>query len=170
MSQNKKKLVSKEKRRGSDKFYTYKEFKKKMEGYKKDGLYERALYEAEIYHPKLYERYMNECQDNVSSHAVSEDIEKLFAAVREQMERVPYLIKHKSYKIFILNVILNSGLEYGVVMSSLNSLNAYDESDKGWKKTGLNMSIEEKFDVLGWKKVVKKLIELATSDSISLAA
>lgn len=98
------------------------------------------------------------------------DIEKLFAAVREQMERVPYLIKHKSYKIFILNLILISGLEYGDVMSYLDSLDAYDESDKGWKKVGLNMSIEEKFDALGWKKVVKKLIELATADSISLAA
>ena len=98
------------------------------------------------------------------------DIEKLFAAVREQMERVPYLIKHKCFKVFILNVILNSGLEYGEVMSYLDSLNAYDESDKGWKKVGLNMSIEEKFDTLGWKKVVKKLIELATADSISLAA
>ena len=54
-------------------------------------------------------------------------------------------------------------------MSFLDSLNAY-ESDKGWKKVGLNMSIEEKFDALGWKKVVKKLIELATADSISLAA
>lgn len=169
MRQNNKKLVSKEKRKGSDKIYTYKEFKKKMEGYKKDGLYERALHEAEIYLPKLYERYMNEYQDNVSSHAVSEDIEKLFSAVREQMERVPYLIKHKCYKVFILTLILNSGLEYVDVMSFLDSLNAY-ESDKGWKKVGLNMSIEEKFDALGWKKVVKKLIELATADSISLAA
>ena len=105
-----------------------------------------------------------------NSPYLNKDIEKLFAAVRDQLERVPYLIKHKSYKIFILNVILNSGLEYGEVMSYLDSLNAYDESDKGWKKVGLNMSIEEKFDTLGWKKVVKKLIELATSDSISLAA
>lgn len=100
----------------------------------------------------------------------NEDIERLFTAIREQMERVPYLIKHKSFKIFILNVILISGLEYGEVMSYLDSLNAYDESDKGWKKVGLNMSIEEKLDTLGWKKVVKKLIELATSDSNSLAA
>lgn len=100
----------------------------------------------------------------------NKDIEKLFAAVRDQLERVPYLIKHKSFKVFILNVILISGLEYGEVMSYLDSLNAYDESDKGWKKVGLNMSIEEKFDILGWKKVVKKLIELATSDSISLVA
>lgn len=100
----------------------------------------------------------------------NKDIEKLFAAVRDQLERVPYLIKHKSYKIFILNVILNSGLEYGKVMSYLDSLNAYGENDKGWKKVGLNLSIEEKFDILGWKKVVKKLIESATSNSISLAA
>lgn len=100
----------------------------------------------------------------------NEGIEKLFAAVREQTERVPYLIKHKSFKIFILNVILISGLEYGEVMSYLDSLNAYGENDKGWKKVSLNMSIEEKFDALGWKKVVKRLIELATSDSISLAA
>lgn len=92
----------------------------------------------------------------------NEGIEKLFAAVREQMERVPYLIKHKSFKIFILNVILISGLEYGEVMSYLYSLNAFGENDKGWKKVSLNMSIEEKFDALGWKKVVKRLIELAT--------
>lgn len=93
------------------------------------------------------------------------DIEILFAAVRDQQERVPYLIKHKSYKIFILNVILSSGLEYGKAMSILDSLNAYGENDKGWKKVGLNMSIEEKFDVLGWKKVVKKLIETATQEN-----
>ncbi len=100
----------------------------------------------------------------------NKDIGRLFAAVREQLERVPYLNKHKSYKIFILNVILISGLEFGEVMSYLDSLNAYGENDKGWKKVGLNMSIEEKFDILGWKKVVKKLIESATSGSISLAA
>ena len=52
----------------------------------------------------------------------------------------------------------------------IDSLNAYGENDKGWKKVGSNMSIEEKFDILGWKKVVKKLIESATSNSISLAA
>ena len=96
--------------------------------------------------------------------------EKLFAAVREQMARVPYLNKPKCYKTFILTLILNSGLEYGYVMSYLDSLNAYDENDKGWKKIDLNMSIEERFDILGWEKVVKKLIVWATSDSYSLAA
>ena len=96
--------------------------------------------------------------------------EKLFAAVREQMARVPYLNKPKCYKTFILTLILNSGLEYDYVMSYLDSLNAYDENDKGWKKIDLNMSIEERFDILGWEKVVKKLIVWATSDSYSLAA
>ena len=61
------------------------------------------------------------------------DTEKLFAAVREQMVRVPYLNKPKCYKTFILTLILNSGLEYDYVMSYLDSLNAYDENDKGWK-------------------------------------
>ena len=95
---------------------------------------------------------------------------KLFAAVREQMARVPYLNNPKCYKTFILTLILNSGLEYDYVMSYLDSLNAYDENDKGWKKIDLNMSIEERFDILGWEKVVKKLIVWATSDSYSLAA
>ncbi len=98
------------------------------------------------------------------------EIEKLSAAVREQMERVPFINKPKSYKAFILNIILNSGLEYGYVMSYLDSLNAYDENDKGWKKIDLNMSIEKKFDILGWEKVVRKLIVWASSDSYSLAA
>ena len=98
------------------------------------------------------------------------DTEKLFAAVREQMVRVPYLNKPKCYKTFILTLILNSGLEYDYVMSYLYSLNAYDENDKGWKKIDLNMSIEERFDILGWEKVVRKLIVWATSDSYSLAA
>ena len=98
------------------------------------------------------------------------DTEKLFAAVREQMVRVPYLNKPKCYKTFILTLILNSGLEYDYVMSYLDSLNAYDENDKGWKKIDLNMSIEERFDILGWEKVVRKLIVWATSDSYSLAA
>jgi len=95
---------------------------------------------------------------------VSEDIEKLFAAVREQMGRVPYLSKSKCYKIFILTLILNSGLEYGEVMSYLDSLNAYEKSDKGRKKTSSNTPIEKKFDDLGWEEVVKKLIELATQE------
>ena len=98
------------------------------------------------------------------------EIEKLYAAVREQMERVPFINKPKSYKAFVLNLILISGLEYGEVMSYLDSLNAYDENDKGWRKIDLNMSIEEKFDILGWEKVVRKLIVWATSDSYSLAA
>lgn len=98
------------------------------------------------------------------------EIEKLLAAVREQIERVPYLNKPKCYKTFILTLILNSGLEYEYVMSYLDSLNAYDENDKGWRKIDLNMSIEEKFDILGWEKVVKKLIVWATLDSYSLAA
>ena len=98
------------------------------------------------------------------------EIEKLYAAVREQMERVPFINKPKSYKAFVLNLILISGLEYGEVMSYLDSLNAYDENDKGWKMIDLNMSIEEKFDILGWEKVVKKLIVWASTDSYSLAA
>ena len=98
------------------------------------------------------------------------EIEKLFAAVREQKERVPFINKAKSYKAFVLNIILISGLKYGEVMSYLDSLNAYDESDRGWKKIDLNMSIEEKFDILGWEKVVKKLIVWATSSGYSLAA
>ena len=98
------------------------------------------------------------------------EIEKLFAAVREQIERVPFLNKPKCYKAFVLNIILNSGLGYDEVMSYLDSLNAYDENDKGWKKIDLNMSIEEKFDILGWETVVRKLIVWATSDSYSLAA
>ncbi len=98
------------------------------------------------------------------------EIEKLFAAVREQIERVPFLNKAKCYKAFILKIILNSGLKYGEVMSYLDSLNAYDESDKGWKKINLNTSLEEKFDALGWEKIVKRLIVLATSSGYSLAA
>lgn len=98
------------------------------------------------------------------------EIEKLFAAVREQIERVPFLNKPKCYKAFVLNIILNSGLGYDEVMSYLDSLNAYDENDKGWKKIDLNMSIEEKFDILGWEKVVRKLIVWASTDSYSLAA
>lgn len=120
--------------------------------------------------PKLYERNMCEGRDNTIVPAFGEFDEILFAAVREQIERVPYLNKPKCYKTFILNLILNSGLEYGYVMSYLDSLNAYDENDKGWKKIDWNMSIEEKFDILGWEKVVKKLIVWATSDSYSLAA
>ena len=98
------------------------------------------------------------------------EIEKLFAAVREQTERVPFINKAKSYKAFVLNIILNSGLKYGEVMSYLNSLNAYDESDKGWRKINLNSTFEEKFDALGWEKVVKRLIALAKSSDYSLAA
>jgi hypothetical protein len=163
-------MVSKEKVCGTGRLFTYKEFKEKLEGYKKDGHYEMALEGAKIGLPKLYKRYMDECQGNTISLAVSEDIEKLFAAVREQMGRVPYLSKKKCYKIFILNLILNSGLEYGEVMSFLDSLNAYEESDKGWKKVSSNTPIEEKFDALDWDKVVMKLIGLATSHSNSLAA
>lgn len=98
------------------------------------------------------------------------EIDRLFAAVREQIERVPFLNKPKCYKAFVLNMILNSGLGYDEVMSYLDSLNAYDENDKGWKKIDLNMSIEEKFDILGWEKVVRKLIVWASTDSYSLAA
>ncbi len=98
------------------------------------------------------------------------EIDRLFAAVREQIERVPFLNKPKCYKAFVLNIILNSGLGYDEVMSYLDSLNAYDENDKGWKKIDLNMSIEEKFDILGWEKVVRKLIVWASTDSYSLAA
>ena len=98
------------------------------------------------------------------------EIDRLFAAVREQIARVPYLNKPKCYKAFVLNIILNSGLGYDEVMSYLDSLNAYEENDKGWKKIDLNMSIEEKFDILGWEKVVRKLIVWASSDSYSLAA
>lgn len=98
------------------------------------------------------------------------EIDRLFAAVREQIERVPFLNKPKCYKAFVLNIILNSGLGYDEVMSYLDSLNAYDDNDKGWKKIDLNMSIEEKFDILGWEKVVRKLIVWASTDSYSLAA
>ena len=166
-----KKNVNKERATSSsNKLYTYQEFLEKMEGYKEDGRYEMALEQAKTALPKLYERYMSEGRDNAFAPTVIEDIEKLFAAVREQIERVPYLNKPKCYKTFILNLILNSGLEYGYVMSYLDSLNAYDENDKGWKMIDLNMSLEEKFDILGWEKVVKKLIVWATSDSYSLAA
>ena len=98
------------------------------------------------------------------------EIEKLYAAVREQMERVPFINKPKSYKAFVLKTILISGLGYGEVMTYLDSLNAYDESDKGWKKINWNTPLEEKFDILGWEKVVKRLIVLATSSGYSLAA
>lgn len=98
------------------------------------------------------------------------EIDRLFAAVREQIARVPFLNKPKCYKAFVLNIILNSGLGYDEVMSYLDSLNAYEENDMGWKKIDLNMSIEEKFDILGWEKVVRKLIVWASSDSYSLAA
>jgi len=98
------------------------------------------------------------------------EIDRLFASVREQIARVPFLNKPKCYKAFVLNIILNSGLGYDEVMSYLDSLNASEENDKGWKKIDLNMSIEEKFDILGWEKVVRKLIVWASSDSYSLAA
>ena len=98
------------------------------------------------------------------------EIEKLYAAVREQTERVPFINKPKSYKAFVLNLILISGLEYGEVMSYLDSLNAYNESDRGWKKINWNTPLEEKFDIVGWEKVVKRLIVLATSSGYSLAA
>lgn len=120
--------------------------------------------------PKLYERNMCEGRDNTIVPAFGEFDEILFAAVREQIERVPFLNKAKCYKAFILKIILNSGLKYGEVMSYLDSLNAYDESDKGWKKINLNTSLEEKFDALGWEKIVKRLIVLATSSGYSLAA
>ena len=100
----------------------------------------------------------------------SNSIEKLYAAVREQTERVPFINKPKSYKAFVLTIILISGLGYGEVMSYLDSLNAYDDSDRGWKKINWNTPLEEKFDTLGWEKVVKRLIVLATSSSYSLAA
>lgn len=98
------------------------------------------------------------------------EIDRLFASVREQIARVPFLNKPKCYKAFVLNIILNSGLGYDEVMSYLDSLNASEENDKGWKNIDLNMSIEEKFDILGWEKVVRKLIVWASSDSYSLAA
>ena len=98
------------------------------------------------------------------------EIDRLFAAVREQIARVPFLNKPKCYKAFVLNIILNSGLGYDEVMSYLDSLNAYDENDKGWKKIDWNTPLEEKFDILGWEKVVKRLIVIATSSSYSLAA
>ena len=120
--------------------------------------------------PKHSERYLSEGLDNTIVPAVGEYNEKLYAAVREQIERVPFLSKPKCYKAFVLNLILISGLEYGEVMSYLDSLNVYDESDKGWKKINLNTSLEEKFDALGWEKVVKRLIVLATSSGYSLAA
>ena len=170
MRTNNNELVTKEHNRNTGTLYTYETFKEKMEEFKKDGRYEMAKQQAENVLPKLYKRYMNEIQENIIIPVVCEDTEKLFAAVREQIERVPYLNKPKCYKTFILNLILNSGLEYGYVMSYLDSLNAYDENDKGWKMIDLNMSIEEKFDILGWEKVVKKLIVWATSDSYSLAA
>ncbi len=155
---------------GSNRLYTYQEFLEKMEGYKEDGRYEMALEQAKTALPKFYERYMSEGRDNAFAPIVAEYNERLFAAVREQIARVPFLNKPKCYKTFILNLILNSGLEYGYMMSYLDSLNAYDENDKGWKKIDWNMSIEEKFDILGWEKVVKKLIVWASSDSYSLAA
>lgn len=170
MRTNNNELVTKEHNRNIGTLYTYVKFKEKMEEYKKDGRYEMAKQQAENVLPKLYKRYMNEIQENIIIPVVCEDTEKLFAAVREQIERVPYINKPKCYKTFILNLILNSGLEYGYVMWYLDSLNAYDENDKGWKMIDLNMSIEEKFDILGWEKVVKKLIVWATSDSYSLAA
>ena len=109
--------------------------------------------------------------NKVSNKIMSKnEIDRLFAAVREQIARVPFLNKPKCYKAFVLNIILNSGLGYDEVMSYLDSLNAYDENDKGWKKIDWNMSIEEKFDILGWEKVVKKLIVWASTDSYSLAA
>ena len=73
------------------------------------------------------------------------EIEKLYAAVREQTERVPFINKPKSYKAFVLKIILISGLGYGEVMSYLDSLNAYDESDRGWKKINWNTPLEEKW-------------------------
>ena len=170
MRTNNNELVTKEHNRNIGTLYTYVKFKEKMEEYKKDGRYEMAKQQAENVLPKLYKRYMNEIQENIIIPVVCEDTEKLFAAVREQIERVPYINKPKCYKTFILNLILNSGLEYGYVMWYLDSLNAYDENDKGWKMIDLNMSIEEKFDILGWERVVKKLIVWATSDSYSLAA
>ena len=109
--------------------------------------------------------------NKVSNKIMSKnEIDRLFAAVREQIERVPFLNKPKCYKSFVLNIILNSGLGYDEVMSYLDSLNAYDDNDKGWKKIDQNMSIEEKFDILGWEKVVRKLIVWASTDSYSLAA
>ena len=166
-----KKNVNKERATSSsNKLYTYQEFLEKMEGYKEDGRYEMALEQAKTALPKLYERYMSEGRDNAFAPTVIEDIEKLFAAVREQIERVPFLSKPKCYKAFVLNIILNSGLGYEEVMLYLDSLNVYDESDKGWKKINWNTPLEEKFDILGWEKVVKRLIVLATSSSYSLAA
>ncbi len=109
--------------------------------------------------------------NKVSNKIMSKnEIDRLFASVREQIARVPFLNKPKCYKAFVLNIILNSGLGYDEVMSYLDSLNASEENDKGWKKIDLNMSIEEKFDILGWEKVVRKLIVWASSDSYSLAA
>lgn len=105
-----------------------------------------------------------------SQPTTGKDIEKLYAAVREQMNRVPYISKAKCYKIFVLNLILISGLEYKEVMSYLDSLNAYGEDNKKMKKALSYNSIEDKFDALGWKEVVDKLIELALSDNNSLAA
>jgi hypothetical protein len=141
-----------------------------MEGYKEDGRYEMALEQAKTALPKFYERYMSEGRDNAFAPIVAEYNERLFAAVREQIERVPFLNKAKCYKAFILKIILISGLGYGEVMTYLDSLNAYDESDKGWKKINWNTPLEEKFDILGWEKVVKRLIVIATSSSYSLAA
>ena len=109
--------------------------------------------------------------NKVSNKIMSKnEIDRLFASVREQIARVPFLNKPKCYKAFVLNIILNSGLGYDEVMSYLDSLNASEENDKGWKNIDLNMSIEEKFDILGWEKVVRKLIVWASSDSYSLAA
>ena len=113
------------------------------------------------------------------------EIDRLFASVREQIARVPFLNKPKCYKAFVLNIILNSGLGYDEVMSYLDSLNASEENDKGWKNIvnecqpkvfifenveGM-MTLQVKDEgITCWEKVVRKLIVWASSDSYSLAA
>ena len=96
--------------------------------------------------------------------------ELILSAVREQMNRVPYLTYEKSHKVFVLNVILISGLSPQELFSYLDSLNAYDMKDKKWEKVKIGMTLEKKFDALGWKPLVNKLIEVATHEDNNLIA
>lgn len=102
---------------------------------------------------------------------IKESIEDvLLSAVREQMNRVPYLTYEKSHKVFVLNVILISGLSPQELFSYLDSLNAYDMKDEKWEKVKIGMTLEKKFDALGWKPLVNKLIEVATHEDNNLIA